>query len=117
MPAGSTTLPWRRVEMPTIFQLKSRRSAVSPSSFTNRRATLPKPIRTSVSSGWYILGGCDGCRQRCQKLLQPIEAGAVVLGRLAEAKPQVAVHAEVIARHDEHALLLTQSIHERRRID
>ena len=110
--------------MPTTFHVKSRRSAVSPSSLTKRRATLPNPIRTSVSSGWFMRGGCSGrCAGRRLAAaapadsLQPIEAGAVVLRRLAEAEAQVAVHAEMIAGHDQHALLLAQPVDQRRRID
>src|SRR5690349_22499600 len=97
--------------MPAIFHEKSRRSAVSPSSLTNRRATLPNPIRTSVSSGRCILW------QRSQQLLQAIESRAVVFGRFTEAEAQVSIHAEVIAGYDQHALLFAQARDERCRID
>ena len=62
--------------------------------------------------------GATGARYGdANRSLQPIETGAVVLGRLAEAETQVAVHAEVIAGHNQHALLLAQARHQRRRVD
>ena len=73
-----------------------------------RRATLPNPMRTSDSSGWFMKRVQR--RYQCgQQIAQSVESGAVVFGRLAEAETQIAVHAEMIAGHDQHALLLAQA--------
>jgi hypothetical protein len=55
--------------------------------------------------------------ERAQKRVQSFEALAQVVRALAEAETQIAVHTEMIARDDEHALLFAQPRRELRRID
>jgi hypothetical protein len=54
----------------------------------------------------------DHGSERAQEIREAIEAVAQVPGLAAEADAEVAVHAEVIAGHDQDALLDAQAIHE-----
>ena len=64
-------------------------------------------------------GGCAASPRAAsrEQIAQAAETGAQVGGLVAESDAQIAVHAEVIAGHDEHALLVAQPVHELGRID
>src|SRR5262245_251363 len=100
MPTMRVVNPWSRCSVVRC----------SRSSETNRRATLPNPTRTrsKIIEGEVRLKPDATCLSGVrlqpdhvrQQLVEAIQTAAQVLQVVAESNPQVAVHPEVIARHD-----------------
>jgi hypothetical protein len=55
--------------------------------------------------------------ERRQHRVDSSQVGAQLLGRAAEADPQEPVHAELVARDHQQALLVAQALHQARRVD
>src|SRR5207253_268816 len=84
-----------------------RTGASSLTSRANRRPTLPNPISTR-SNRMHDAG---------QQLADAREGAAQMRRLVAEADPQVAVHPEMIAGHQQDAFVRPQARHQISRVD
>src|SRR5687767_2176719 len=116
-PPAAKIAPCRRVAIPTMRGSRSkssrRTSRRSASNSANRRPTWPKP--TSARSARMRAQPCAPSADRVQHLADALERRQQELEIAAEANPQIAVHLEMIAGHEEDALFLAYPLAQRRR--